>query len=97
MGTLQPDEINLIAVMYLKPPMCPARSYGIKIIFGPTPEEILDIQMFLRQISQPCKEIWALKRLYEDHCIRKWEKDRQQRDPTTQEHDRKTVTRNKGE
>ena len=94
MGTLQPDEIEFISVMFDKPPMCPARGYSMEVMAGPTPEQQLDIELYLRQVSQPCKEIWALKRLWEDYRIRRRERDRRQRDPTIQETDRKNSTHN---
>lgn len=88
-GTLRPDEIELIAVIFSRPPMCPARGYALQLLAGLTPEHELDIQIFLRQHGGPCSEIWALERLYDDYCIRRREKDRRQRDPTIQERDRK--------
>jgi len=92
MGTLQPDEINLIAVRFQKNPVCPARSHSFHIMEGPTPEELLDVQMFLNHYSTPpCWEVWALMRLYDDHLTRHAEYDRQQRDPTIQERDRRKL------
>ena len=94
-GILQPDEIELIAVMFRRPPMCPARSYAMQVMAGPSPEQDLDIQLFLRRVRHECKEIWALRRLYEDYRIRCRETDRCRRDPTTQEQDRKnSINRN---
>ena len=99
MGTFQPDETTLITNMYGRPVRCSARYYGEKILYGTaTVEDLLDVQMLVaRNAGCHCTEIWAVSRLYEDHIARLAEIDRQQRDPTIQERDRRSSPATKGE
>ena len=94
MGTINKDEIDLIAACYGRPPRCTARTYGQKILYGTaTAEDLVAVDVFIRQQNaDPCVEAWALRRLYEDHLLRTIEADRQQRDPTTQELNRQNAT-----
>ena len=72
------------------PAICPARIYSQKLYSGsPRREDLLDIEIFLRQISEHCQERWMLRRLYEDYQAKAGVKRQCLNDPTTQEQDRK--------
>lgn len=90
MMLLDPKEKMFIDTYLTLPVSCPARRYSDKLYIGrPRREELLDMEIFLGQISEHCHERWMFRRLYEDYQLRAGiERDRRNQ-PTTQEQDRK--------
>ena len=71
------------------PVNCPARRYSEMLHAGDVSREfLLDMEMFMAQISEHCHERWMFRRLYEDHRIRAGVESACRNDPTTQEMDR---------
>lgn len=87
---LNPKEKEFFQAALALPAICPARMYSNKLYSGrPGREDLLDIEIFLGQISEHCQERWMVRRLYEDYQAKARNENRRLNDPSTQEQDRR--------
>ena len=87
---LNPKEKEFFKGALALPAICPARIYSNKLYSGrPRREDLLDIEIFLGQISEHCQERWMVRRLYEDYQTKAGTNRGRLNDPTTQEQDRR--------